>query len=113
MLLYITVMFKPLIPIISDAYSHTFNEMAHIATVHAKYGSNHLAAELADTGRDDKSKNQNTTKSLNEVPVHVLVNNCSSVSLLNNININYCYLILHNISKVYIFCQCPPPKFSY
>ncbi|MEP6512575.1 MAG: hypothetical protein ABJA79_01805 [Parafilimonas sp.] len=64
MLLYLTVVFKPAIPIISDALSHTFADAIHIATVHAKYGNNHLEKELATEGFDnDNSKNQNTVKS--------------------------------------------------
>ncbi len=111
MLLYITVMLKPLIPIISDAFSHTFNEMAHIATVHAKYGSNHLATQLADTGRDDNSKNQSLVKSVSEVPLHVPVGKSSFIFRSNKANKNYCLFTLHNISEVYIFSQSPPPKF--
>ena len=52
LLLYVTVMFKPLIPIVSDAVSHTFAEAIHIATVHAIYGSNHLEKELSETSSE-------------------------------------------------------------
>ena len=42
MLFYMVIMLKPLIPVICDAWSHIFAEAEHIATIHAKYGSNHL-----------------------------------------------------------------------
>ncbi len=63
MLLYITVMFKPLIPITSDAWDHQFNEIEHISIVHAKYGSHHLQKEVADTEKDNHQKDQNNSKS--------------------------------------------------
>lgn len=86
--------------------------MAHIATVHAKYGSNHLATELADTGRDDNSKNQSLVKYVSEVTLHVPVGKSSFIFRLNKANKNYCFFTLHNISEVYIFSQEPPPELS-
>lgn len=112
MLLYVTVMFKPLIPVISDTFSHTFNEMSHIATIHAKYGSNHLAAELADTGRDENSKSHDTSKPVSEVPVHVATDELNAGLSLNAANKNYCFFTLRDISPVYIFFKAPPPRFS-
>lgn len=85
--------------------------MAHIATVHAKYGSNHLATQLADTGRDDNSKSQSLVKSVSEVPLHVPVGKSSFIFRSNKANKNYCLFTLHNISEPYIYSQGPPPKF--
>ncbi len=113
MLLYITVMFKPLIPIISDAYSHTFNRMAHIATVHAKYGSNHLAAELADTGKDDNGKNQDIPKPVSEVPLHIATDECAYNFHPGQTDNKYFVFTLCRFPGVYILNQGPPPKLSY
>ena len=77
LLLYVTVMFKPLVPIVSDAISHTFSEAIHIATVHAIYGSNHLEKELSNTTSDNtNSKHQNSSSAEDPVPVHVSSNVC-------------------------------------
>ena len=48
-LLYCTLMVRCAMPVACDAFSHLFNEEAHIATVHAVYGSHHLQAEVAGT----------------------------------------------------------------
>ncbi len=53
MLIYITVMIKPLIPFIQDEWDHQFNEIEHISVVHANYRSHHLKIELADTDSDN------------------------------------------------------------
>ncbi len=108
MLLYVSVMFKPLIPIISDALSHTFAEAIHIATVHAKYGNNHLEKELADTNADNKD--QNTAKSEEAFPVHVSTDNYDYRFYLNKIDRSYSDLKLNHLPAVFISMPVPPPK---
>ncbi len=113
MLLYLTVVFKPAIPIISDALSHTFADAIHIATVHAKYGNNHLETELATEGSDnDNSKNQNTVKSEEQIPVHVPEDECTFDFSLNSFNKSYPVFKNYTLSAIFIAKQIPPPKFS-
>lgn len=59
LLLYSMVILNPVIPIVSDAISHSFAEAAHVAKVHAKYGANHLQMELSGTAseKDQHKKN--------------------------------------------------------
>ena len=52
LLLYCTLMVKCAVPVTCDALSHLFNEEAHIATVHAIYGSHHLQTEVAGAVSD-------------------------------------------------------------
>ena len=52
LLIYATVILKPLIPVVEDVLIHCFAEAYHVATVHAKYGNNHLEKELANTNDD-------------------------------------------------------------
>lgn len=70
LLLYITVIVKPLIPVAIDAWDHTFAEARHIVTVHAKYGAHHLEKQLAAEEKDADGKTQNTTKNAEPVQVH-------------------------------------------
>ena len=70
-LLYATVMFKPLIPIVNDTLSHIFSEAIHIATVHAIYGSNHLEKELSKEEKDS-NKNQSTINSAETSFAHII-----------------------------------------
>jgi hypothetical protein len=89
-------MFKPIMPLVSDAWSHTFAEAMHIATVHAKYGANHLEQQLASSQKDnpDNSKNQNTVKAAEPVPKY------------------YAVFKLPMLQAVFISTLAPPPKFS-
>lgn len=113
MLLYFTVMFKPLIPIVSDAISHTFSEAIHIATVHALYGSNHLEKELSNTASDNaNSKHQNSVNAEDQVPVHVSTHECLYGFCRNTTDKDYSSLKLYKLKAGFIVKNFPPPKFS-
>jgi hypothetical protein len=71
LLVYLSVMLKPLMPLVTDAWNHAFAEANHIATVHAKYGEHHLEKELASDEQNDNNKSQNTAKTTEPVPVHI------------------------------------------
>ena len=113
LLLYVSVMLKPVIPIISDALSHTFSAAEHIATVHKKYGNNHLQKSMQDSGSEnDTDKNQNTTKSQESIPVH-LSTETKNDALVMGVILNHHTLNPHyNLSLVFILKDIPPPKFS-
>ena len=113
MLLYLTVMFKPLVPLISDAISHTFEDAIHIATVHAVYGDNHVEIELAGTGSDnDASKNQNTAKAQDPIPVHVSEETAAYDFTLTEADKYYPSLLLYNLMGIFISKDAPPPRFA-
>ena len=113
LLLYVSVMLKPVIPIISDALSHTFSAAEHIATVHKKYGNNHLQKSMQDSGSEnDTDKNQNTTKSQEPIPVHVSAKEYSNY-FLNCIILNHHQSkTSNNLSRIFLLKDIPPPKFS-
>ena len=113
MLLYVTVMFKPLVPIVSDALSHTFSEAIHIATVHAIYGSNHLENELSTTSTDTNSKHQNSISTEDQVPVHVSTNECIYDFCCNGTGKDYFSLKLYKLKSGFILKNFPPPKFPW
>ena len=113
LLLYLTVMLKPLMPVISDAWDHTFAESIHIATVHAKYGANHLQSVLADNASENNanSKNQNTVKSSEVVPAHLVENECASMFTSNNTCSTFNPLPVNKCVSVFLAMHLPPPKF--
>ncbi len=69
LLLYVTVMLSPFVPIANDWIQHEFNDVAHIASVHAVYGNNHLEKEV--TNDSNKNKNQSLVKSQSQISVHI------------------------------------------
>ena len=111
MVLYVTVIFKPLIPIITDAFEHTFAEAIHIATVHAIYGENHLQKELSNTADSDRDKSQNTLKGENLISVHICPTENNYVVNLSS-NTVYVVEIINKIEDIFPFNEAPPPKFS-
>ena len=113
MLLYVTVMFKPLIPIVSDTLSHTFSEAIHIATVHAIYGSHHLENELSNTASDNANgKHQNSINAEDQVPLHVSTNERLYDFCFNKTDKDYSSLKLYKLKSGFILKNFPPPKFS-
>jgi hypothetical protein len=113
MLLYCTVMFNPLIPIIKDALSHSFSEAYHISVIHAEYGANHLENELANSGAENESgKNQSTVNPEEQVPVHLATGEYA-IDFSFSITSEYQPSSKNNsLPAIYLAKHCPPPKFS-
>ncbi len=113
MLLYITVMLKPLLPIATDWWSHEFNEIEHISKVHAVYGSHHLQKEVADTSSEnDHNKDQNAAKSEDQLSFHVSPEIYQYNVIVSSSDRRYHTFKLSKPAAVFISNQAPPPKFS-
>ena len=113
MLLYLTIMFRGVIPVLEDDLSHSFADAEHIATVHMLYGDNHVEKAMADTGRDnDGSKPQNSVKTEDQVPVHIPTDALYTDFSISNANNLYTGLKLNNLPSIYLSTKAPPPKFS-
>lgn len=102
-------MLKPLIPVVEDSLEHCFAEAYHVATVHAKYGNNHLEKEMAST--NDDNNNKNILKDEDAVPAHITI-----------AGENFCFKIIQPEEVFYSSFNCalittvldkhiPPPKF--
>jgi len=111
LLLYSLVMFRPLMPLVSDLLSHVFAEAIHIATVHAKYGSHHLEKEI-EKATGDNSKNHNAVLSQENLTVHISSKEYCYCFYPCRQNKNYPVLKIHDIEDIFIHKQAPPPKFS-
>lgn len=109
MLLYITVMIKPVIPIVCDTLSHIFSETEHIATVHAMYGINHLEKELSNTTTDNNSRQASIS------PEELLVVHIAPAPLVINFGVSkplhdYALLKADIYNSISILKETPPPK---
>lgn len=113
LLLYLTVMLRPIIPVIGDAWSHTFNKAEHLSTVHAHWGKDHLAVEVADkASENDNSKSQRTIKLEDQFTSHICTPVYKFICSLKEENLPYASLQACQITAVFISVQAPPPKFS-
>lgn len=101
-------MIKPVIPIVEDLFSHFFDEAEHIATIHAKYGANHLQKELtASKNSEDKSKS-----SLNDED-QVFVHICpTEINCLHPLDATDVFYVIFNqrIESVFLFKRIQPPR---
>ena len=76
MLLYISVMLQPLLPIATDWYGHEFNPIQHQIQIHMVYGSHHLYKDVADSNWENSKTNKHTSiKTSETAPVHIAVQN--------------------------------------
>ncbi len=104
-------MLKPLIPIITDAWEHAFNEIEHLDLVHEKFGSHHLQKELADNSHDDDhDKNPNTLKTEDQVPFHILADEDKTTSI-DAFDAHFALRTYSELPFIFIAREGPPPKF--
>jgi hypothetical protein len=109
LLIYVTVILKPLIPVAEDALEHCFAEAYHVATVHAVEGNDHVEKEMAASGaNDDSSKNQKadkTEQTIHETAIDFTFN------FLNPYPLIYSYPCINaSLSNIYIDFVNPPPR---
>jgi hypothetical protein len=111
MLFYLAVILKPLLPVVCDAWAHIFEEAEHIATVHAKYGSNHAETAMAKAGgENDSSKNQNSSKTEESSLSHIFIEECMYDFSFNSAKIEHCILQSSDLPENVLSKQAPPPK---
>ena len=111
LLLYLTVMIHPILPIVCDAWSHAFSEINHLAIVHAKYGSHHVEMALAKSIDNNNSKNKNSNKINLSDTDHILIwteNRYSGHQLINSFPL----FDKNNLPAIFLLKHTPPPKFT-
>lgn len=105
-------MFQPLIPLICDAFAHTFENELHIATVHVHYGNNHLETALIEANTEGKSEESHAALNSEEpFPVHFAKDSCAIIFTVTDIPVKHAVANLSLLSFVFIAKQFPPPKF--
>jgi hypothetical protein len=112
LLLYVTVVCRPLIPLLHDWYEHSFNEVEHLATVHHQNGMNHVNYEIGKMEKEDNnpSNNPSKAKTWDETTVHFPAENNFGFKKI----VAACTLIYfdqqHILPVVFTAIQLPPPK---
>lgn len=111
LLIYTTVIVKPLIPVAEDTLEHCFAEAYHIATVHAVYGSNHLENKVAATSdNNDNSSNKNIIKD-DTGSVHVAVHESECLININHFFKAYFKQPKSFVLKIFQSIVIPPPRY--
>ena len=112
MLIYLTVICKPLIPVICDAVDHSFSDAIHIATIHAKYGNNHVALQIAELEKENSSPGNSHSVKLLQTEAEHLSN--FEVYMIEQPVVTFVLFNLH-VPVFYdnwsIASPLPPPKF--
>lgn len=103
-------MLRPLLPMANDWWQHEFNNVEHLACVHAVYGSNHLQKETANNA--DKAKKQTGVKGQSDNSFHIPtyhVIKCAPTAIYifkKQVGIYIFQLPFSTLSNI-----APPPKF--
>jgi hypothetical protein len=106
---YILLLFKPILPIISDAIAHTFYEKQHILLVHEVHGRFHIHQELANVSHQSDNEKSNELKYQSEEYLHVTSSLFKSFLYLNCVGTYLTYAYYCPIIP-YRDTNYPPPK---
>lgn len=72
LVVYTTVMLKPLVPYVSDFVAHVCWQYEHISTVHYEHGKYHTHYEsLAAAAKQDPLQKSSLAKNTDTVPEHI------------------------------------------
>lgn len=113
LLLYLTVLFRPLAPVIGDSAAHFFAAAYHEAMVHARFGAHHVDKEVADGAAENSNTKQLAPARTDEpgLSYHNFLATAHPVS--NGADISS-YNAFPQPSLLGIIClvQSPPPRLS-
>ena len=113
LLLYVTVIIKPILPIVHDWCEHTFNEVNHLSHVHQYYGNNHTEQEIAKSSKDNSSNHSsNNLKSEDQVPFHISQVISYKNFSFNELDFRHKLFKVRKLPAIVIQIPGPPPKFS-
>ncbi len=111
LLLYVVLVFKPALPVISNLVAHAFAGVAHVANVHAKYGSNHVQNEVGETTqKENKTNHQAELKQQFQVVSHVVTENSTLPPAAIAIKGQFNAAPVPMPVCVYMNVVIPPPK---
>ena len=106
---YTTVMFKPVIPFVTDCIAHLLFYKDHILTVHAHYGKFHVHAAIAEEAKNDQSeKNTNNLKKENQINEHIIYEACRVPALKVPLKY-YNFQSVHSMNMSIVH-DYPPPR---
>jgi hypothetical protein len=109
-LVYSSLILKPVLPIVNDSLSHVFALAKHLATVHAVYGANHVQLEIVETNKPgEKSKTQNPYRAGDSVPLHIFTEVCC-FGLQKGLMTVHLPSLSDSITWIYLPFEAPPPK---
>ncbi|MFT4092396.1 MAG: hypothetical protein QM640_02060 [Niabella sp.] len=109
LLIYLTVILKPLIPVVTDGFEHFFSEAWHIETVHARYGNDHLEKQLANETKDDDKANT-ASRFQESIPFHIAQPEMRLEHLVPIIQNKFPRLTIRRLPHVFILKDAPPPR---
>lgn len=111
LLIYIVTICQPIIPWVQDVLAHTFNESAHIATVHHQHGIAHFHYELEKLATKANGKNQSINDNCySNVPLHIPITCHLSIDFQPFVeDVIFCDL-LTRLPVAFPGNHFPPPK---
>lgn len=107
LLCYALVLFKPVVPVLADAFAHIFMEERHTATVHFENGRYHLHLEVK-AASENLPDQKSTTVQSGETSTFHLKTNAEIVIPEAIIGAIICLPVV-NVKPVAAFKEVPAP----
>lgn len=111
MLLYLTMMVRPVLPAVVDWYQHEFNEIEHLACVHAQYGSQHLQREVAESAAENGlPKKVSGTAFEDPIPLHIQTTEVPNAFIVYLNRQEFFHNAAGKLPDSFILRDGPPPR---
>lgn len=111
LLFYLTILIRPIVPILENFLDHEFSETIHVSTIHARFGSNHLEVQLAAKSSENRQDKENNTLGYEMYNSLYTFKKESffSFSIYQTIN-NFPLLKCQSIDLIFLAVKKHPPK---
>ena len=105
------MMVRPVLPIVIDWYQHEFNEIEHLACVHAQYGSQHLQSEVAESATENgQPKKVSGTAFEDPIPFHIQTTEAPYAGLIYLNRREFFHNTASKLPHTFILRDGPPPR---
>ena len=112
-ILYLSVMFKPLLPLVGDMAGHFFAKAYHETVVHAQQGANHAEKELVEaTSQNNGTKHQQSNPGEVLAASHLTQKETTNPIFIYFRKVTYNKIIVANLPFVILPISAPPPKLA-
>ena len=111
LLIYISAIISPALPLLADVVAHNFNQAVHISTVHMVYGAQHVENEMAaENEKSAKGGHQSPERDVENIAVHLL-QSCMHLSFVHCILIaDFPPFMVNKLPLWFAFQNVPPPN---
>ncbi len=110
LIVYTTLLVKPVLPFFIDAAQHIFNYQEHMTVVHFENGQYHVHYELNDNAKKDiPHKDATNTKKDISQDEYIIQNELKTTPVVYKIALHR-LILSSNLASTHLVNDYPPPK---